>query len=356
VPSDADRTEAIVDRVRAAHADGTRLAIVGGGSKAFYGHPVDGEPLEIGDHRGIVNYDPTELVLTARAGTPLAEVEQALADNGQMLAAEPPSFGGAATLGGTVAAGLSGPRRPWAGALRDHVLGVRLVDGRGRPGRFGGEVMKNVAGYDVSRLVTGALGTLGVITEVSLKVLPRAQTERTVLLDERAESLYGLVERALRAGTPVTGAAHDGSGTRLRIAGADSAVAAGAERLGGDVREDDDWWRDLRDHGLRFFSDRAGQALWRLALPPGADLPGLDGERLLDWGGQQLWLWSNADAGHIRLAADRAGGHATRFRGPDDDTPAFTPLDPAIMALHQRIKSVLDPHGILNPGRMYPEI
>lgn len=353
---DTDQSEAIAARVREAATGGTPLAIRGGGSKPFYGHPVQGEPLDVTGHRGVLNYEPTELMLTARAGTPLAELEALLADNGQMLAFEPPRFGGAATLGGAVAAGLSGPRRPFAGALRDHVLGVRIVDGNGTVGRFGGEVIKNVAGYDVSRLSVGALGTLGVVLEVSIKVLPRPETERTVCLDMPPEALYDRTDEAQRNGAPITGAAHDGEQAWIRLAGAASAVNAGATWIGGDAPADDAFWPRLRDHELAFFQDDAAGPLWRLSLPPAARIPDLPGHRLIDWGGQLLWLRSDAPAERIRREVTAVGGHATLFRGGAADTTVFTPLEPALTRFHERLKRAFDPHGVLNPGRMYPDL
>lgn len=355
-PADGDLTELLAERVREAATHGTPLAPRGGGSKAFYGEPVEAEALEIGEHRGIVHYEPTELVLTARAGTPLTEIDALLAEQGQMLAAEPPHFGGHATLGGAVAAGLSGPRRPWAGALRDHVLGVRVLDGQGHVGRFGGEVMKNVAGYDVARLMTGSMGTLGVLLEISLKVLPRPTDERTVTLSDSAADLYRGAERALRAGAPVTGAAHDGDQIRLRIGGATSAVEAGIERVGGEPSVDGEFWPALRDQQLSFFGQPAGERLWRIALPPDAPATELPGAELRDWAGQLRWLWSDAEPAQVRQAAHALGGHATRIRGAAAGASAFTPLGPTSWRLHQRIKAALDPAGILNPGRLYPEL
>ncbi len=349
-----DHSEAIAEQVRAAAAAKTPLAIRGGGSKAFYGHPVTGEPLDLSGHNGVVQYEPTELICTARAGTPLAELEHVLSDNGQMLAAEPPHFGGGATLGGAVAAGLSGPRRPFAGALRDHVLGVRLVDGNGAVLRFGGEVIKNVAGYDVSRLTVGALGTLGVVLEVSLKVLPRPEAERTVCLELPIDELHARAEQALRAGAPVTAAAHDGERAYIRLAGATSAVDAGAEGLRGDEATEADFWIRLRDQKLGFFGDDAAP-LWRIALPPGYPLPDIAGQRILDWAGQLVWLRTDQPAEQVRAAAAAAGGHATLFRGGNDGTPVFTPPDSALARYHQRLKQTFDPAGILNPGHLYAD-
>ncbi|MFW5969787.1 MAG: glycolate oxidase subunit GlcE, partial [Halofilum sp. (in: g-proteobacteria)] len=327
---DADQTETITARVREAATAGTPLAIQGGGSKPFYGHPVRGEPLDVTGHRGVLNYEPTELMLTARAGTPLAELEEMLAANGQMLAFEPPRFDGAATLGGVVAAGLSGPRRPFAGAVRDHVLGVRIVDGNGTVGRFGGEVIKNVAGYDVSRLSVGALGTLGVVLEVSIKVLPRPEAEGTVCLDMPTDALYGRVEAALRDGAPITAAAHDGERAWIRLAGAASAVTAGASGLGGDTPDDGTFWKALRDQTMEFFRRDAAEPLWRLSLPPGGRAPAVPGHRIVDWGGQLHWVRTDAPADRIREATTAIGGHATLFRGGNADTPVFTPLQPVL--------------------------
>jgi glycolate oxidase FAD binding subunit len=351
-----DQTEAIAASVREAAAAGTPLAIRGGGSKPFYGHPARGEPLDVAGHRGVLNYEPTELMLTARAGTPLTELEETLAANGQMLAFEPPRFGAAATLGGAVAAGLSGPRRPFAGAVRDHVLGVRIVDGNGTVGRFGGEVIKNVAGYDVSRLSVGALGTLGVVLEVSIKVLPRPEVERTVCLDMPADAVYDRIEAALRDGAPITAAAHDGERAWIRLAGAASAVTAGATGLGGDAPDDDAFWNGLRDQAMAFFRGDAAEPLWRIALPPGGRAPALPGRRIIDWGGQLHWLRTHAPAERIRGETTAIGGHATLFRGGDADTSVFTPLQPALAHFHERLKRAFDPQGILNPGRMYPAL
>lgn len=351
----ADHSETIAEQVRTAAATGTPLSIRGGGSKAFYGHAAVGESLEIAAHAGVVQYEPTELVCTARAGTPLAELEQLLADNGQMLACEPPRFGGSATLGGAIAAGLSGPRRPFAGAVRDHVLGIRLIDGNGVTQRFGGEVIKNVAGYDVSRLTVGALGTLGVVLEVSLKVLPLPEAERTVCLDMPPGELHARVEQALRAGAPVTGAAHDGERAYIRLSGAAQAVASGTGELEGNETSEPDFWARLRDHRLAFFEDGT-EPLWRIALPPASPLPDVAGPAVLDWAGQLAWLRTDQPPGQVRAAVAAAGGHATLFRGGDDTTAVFTPLEPALARYHRRLKQTFDPAGILNPGRMYTDL
>ncbi len=344
------------ERIREAAGRRAALCLRGGGSKDFYGGEPRGELLEAGGHRGIVDYDPTELVLTARGGTPLAEVESALAAQDQMLAFEPPHFGRGATLGGCVAAGLSGPRRAAAGALRDYVLGVRILDGRGRELAFGGRVMKNVAGYDISRLLAGSLGTLGVILEVSLKVLPRPPAETSLrfeLPDARA------LEQANRwAGMPlpVSATAWRDDALTLRLSGAAAAVRAATQKLGGealDAAAAARFWEGIREHSDPFF---AGEApLWRLSLPAHAPRLGLPGAQLIEWNGALRWLKSGADAAAVREAARHAGGEATLFRAADKSAGAFARPAPELMRLHRELKQAFDPAGILNPGRLYPE-
>ncbi|NWG86385.1 MAG: glycolate oxidase subunit GlcE [Hydrogenophilaceae bacterium] len=351
----ADLTRELQERVAEAAAAGTRLAIVGGGSKAFLGRTAQGTPLNVAGHSGVVSYEPRELVLTARAGTPLREIEGLLAEQGQMLPFEPPHFGENATLGGTIACGLSGPRRPYAGSARDHVLGVRLLNGRAEVLRFGGEVMKNVAGYDLSRLQAGGFGTLGVMLDVSLKVVPRPAEEIT-LVQERgaADSLAYLTELA-RKPLPLSAACHDGAKLYLRLSGAATAVAQSRALLGGDLLTDGAvFWRDkVKDQQHAFFVGEA--PLWRLSLPPAAPWCELPGKVFLDWGGAQRWLRSEAPAEAIRQCAAAAGGHATLFRGGDRSGEVFQPLPPAMLGLHRRLKHAFDPQGLFNPGRLYPD-
>ncbi len=357
---DADLTESLSARIRAAADDGTPLAIAGGGTKDFLGRITQAERFDVSGHRGIVTYEPTELVLSARGGTPLAEVRAALAEKGQMLAFEPPAFGEAATIGGAVAAGLSGPARPYAGAARDFVLGTRVLNGRGEALRFGGEVMKNVAGYDVSRLMTGAFGTLGVLLEVSLKVLPRPAQARTLAFETSTEEAIARCNAWAAKPLPITGACHHGGRLYVRLAGTAGGVAAAADALGGETVDGetvdgDAFWPALREQALPFFT-RHGPPLWRVSVPPGAPALDVDGDRLTDWGGAQRWLRTDAPAAEVRAAAGRIGGHATLFRGGDRTDAVFHPPAPAVLKLHERIKAAFDPAGILNPGRMYEGI
>lgn len=352
--AERDLTESIASQVAEAYAAGHSLRIVGGGSKAFFGRAVRGQPLDIRRHRGVVSYEPTELVLTARAGTPLAELESLLEARGQMLAFEPPHFAGGATLGGCVAAGLSGPRRAYYGAVRDMVLGVRCVNGRGEVLRFGGEVMKNVAGYDLSRLMAGALGTLGVLLDVSLKVLPRPPADHTMVLPMDAEQVYDRCEGWLRDGLPVSATAWLDGRLCVRLSGQPGAVEHASRIVGGERMDDaPGFWRGLRDHRHPFFTED-GPALWRIALPPGTPPPSGDGPYLLEWSGTLCWLRSDAPVAQVQDSAARSGGHATLLGS--DGTAVFHPLPAGLLALHRRLKQALDPHGILNPGRMYAEL
>jgi glycolate oxidase FAD binding subunit len=332
------------------------LCIRGGGSKDFYGGPPAGDILDTRGHAGIVSYEPTELVVTARCGTPLAELESALAARQQFLACEPPRFG-TATVGGAVAAGLSGPRRAAVGSLRDFVLGVRIMDGEGRVLKFGGEVMKNVAGFDVSRLMTGALGTLGLILDVSLKVLPLPAGDASLRFEMPQDKALAAMNRWAGQPLPLVASSWQDGVLSIRLSGAQAAVVAACGKLGGEpLAAADEFWNGLREQSAAFF---AGDApLWRLSLPSVAPPLQLPGDPLIEWGGAQRWLRSDADASQLRQAAAAAGGHATLFRGGHGEQRAagvFAPLPPALMEVHRRLKHSFDPYGVFNPGRLYPE-
>jgi glycolate oxidase FAD binding subunit len=353
-------TEAIdqlASHIRDAAAGKRPLNIRGGGSKAFYGNAATGELLSVAGYRGIVDYEPTELVVTARCGTPLAELEATLAEKGQLLPFEPPHFGPAATLGGCIAAGLSGPRRAYAGAARDFVLGVRILDGRGDDLRFGGQVMKNVAGFDVSRVMTGSLGTLGVILEVSLKVLPLPVAETTLRLAMDEAAAVRTLNEWDGKPLPISATAWDAGLLHVRLSGARAAVDAATRKLGGDAvdaAEATAFWRGIREQTAPFFAGGV-EPLWRLSLPSATAPLALPGAQLVEWGGALRWLKSGAPAESIRAAALAAGGHATLFRAPDKAAGAFQPLAPGLLALHRKLKQTFDPAGIFNRGRMYPE-
>ena len=353
----ADPANPFSERIRAAVAARQALRLRGGGTKDFYGAGLRGEVLDTRGHAGVVAYEPTELVVTARCGTPLAEIERLLRAQNQMLPFEPPHFGAGATLGGCVAAGLSGPRRAAAGALRDFVLGARVVDGRGRELAFGGQVMKNVAGYDLSRLMAGSLGTLALLLEVSLKVLPRPPAELSLRLElPQAKALESL-NRWSGQPLPISASAWLDGELTLRLAGSAAALDAAAARIGGERLEAAGaaaYWDGLREQTAPFFAGAA--PLWRLSLPSHAPQLELPGPQLVEWGGAQRWLTTNAEAGTVRAAAARAGGHATLFRAADKPAGAFAPLPATLARLHRQLKDVFDPAGILNPGRLYPEL
>lgn len=339
--------------IREAAAQKRPLCIRGGGTKDFYGGPLHGERFDTTSYHGVIDYEPTELVLTARCGTPLSEIESTLTAQRQMLAFEPPHFGPAATLGGCIAAGLSGPRRAQAGAVRDFVLGVRLLDGHGSDLRFGGQVMKNVAGYDVSRLMAGSLGTLGVILEASLKVLPLPAAETTVRREQSQPEALALMNEWAGQPLPISATCHVGSLLYVRLSGAPAAVRAARERIGGEeIESASGFWRALREHEHEFF--RLPGALWRLSLKPTTPPLNLSGQQALEWGGALRWLKSDAAPDAIRAAAVFGGGHATLFRTGHEKPEPFQPLAPGLETLHRRLKASFDPGGIFNRGRLYP--
>nr|WP_177345242.1 glycolate oxidase subunit GlcE [Pseudomonas sp. CC6-YY-74] len=352
MPDNFDASTALLEQVNHALNNSLALRIQGGNSKAFLGRPVSGELIDSRAHRGIVSYDPTELVITARAGTPLVELQAALDEAGQMLTCEAPSFAGGATVGGMVASGLSGPRRPWVGSVRDMVLGTRLITGHGKHLRFGGEVMKNVAGYDLSRLLAGSFGCLGLITEVSLKVLPKPRQCLSLRLPMDVESALRKLAEWGQQPIPLSAASHDGRALHLRLEGGEGSVAAARKSLGGELL-DPTYWEQLNEQRLAFFADP--RPLWRLSLPNNTAVLNLPGDQLIDWGGAQRWLKSTAEAAQIRSSASAAGGHATCFTAGVCDSP-FQPLAAPLLRYHRQLKTQLDPQGIFNAGRMYAEV
>lgn len=365
---------ALAERILDAAAARRPLVIRGGGSKDFFGNPATGERLETHTLQAPPRHEPAELVVTVAAGTPLAELEALLAGAGQMLAFEPPHFGAAATVGGAVAAGLCGPRRIAAGhaggALRDQVLGAKLLDGRGQLLAFGGTVIKNVAGYDVARVLAGSLGVLGVLVEVSLRVVPRPAAECSVMLECNAdEALRRFGELGLQP-WPVSASAWFDGRLWLRLSGAIAAVQQARRALGGELLDAEaaaDFWMRLREHRHEFFELASDQSLWRLALPAGSPVFA-ETPCLLEWHGMQRWLkWPPVDDGGgaattvgaaapLRSWAGGQGGHATRFRGEAFGDPVFAPLAPAVLEIHRRLKREFDPAGVFNRGRLQPAI
>ncbi|MGH8727868.1 MAG: glycolate oxidase subunit GlcE [Burkholderiales bacterium] len=327
------------------------IRVRGGGSKDFYGGLLAGSILDASAYSGIVDYEPSELVLTARCGTRLSEIENILREHEQMLAFEPPHFSPDATLGGCIAAGLSGPRRAQSGAVRDFILGVRVLNGQGEDLRFGGRVIKNVAGYDVSRLMAGALGTLGVLTEISLKVLPRPAEEISLRLEMGVAQALETMNRWAGKPYPISATCHMDGALYARMSGA---KVSGA-KLGGEILDNAEaFWYDLREHKLPFFA--RDKPLWRLSVKPTSPSLDLAQAQLIEWNGALRWSSHDLDHREAREMAANAGGHATLFRGGDKARGVFHPLPAPMLALHQRLKKAFDPAGILNPGRLYAEL
>ncbi|WP_186018480.1 glycolate oxidase subunit GlcE [Burkholderia gladioli] len=350
------------ERIRSAGAQGRSLRIRGGGTKDWYGQSLDGEILDTRAWHGIVSYDPAELVITARAGTPLAAIEAELAAHNQMLAFEPPHFGRNASFGGAIAAGLSGPRRASAGAVRDFVLGVTLMNGRGQVLRFGGQVVKNVAGYDVARLMAGSLGTLGLMLDLSVKVLPVPVAELTLKFDMSATDAVRKLNEWSGHPFPVSASAWRFGTLVLRLSGAEAAVKAAKGALGGeavDAVEAQRFWHGVREQNDPFFNAMLpGHALWRLSLPSITEPMHLPGSQMMEWGGAQRWWITDADATTVRMSARQAGGHATLYRasaGYDRGGGVFTPLAGPLLAIHRGLKAAFDPDRVFNRGRLYPD-
>ena len=338
-------------QIKAAAAKGAKLAIRGGGSKAFCSPAATGDAIDTREHAGIVDYEPNELVVVVRCGTRIANVEKTMADAGQMLAFEPPHFGEGATIGGMVASGLSGPRRPYAGALRDFVLGCKVLDGKGDHLSFGGKVMKNVAGFDVSRLLTGSQGTLGVITEAAFKCLPLPKAQQTRVFELDAQTAIERMNRWYAEANPITATTWVGGKLYVRLAGAEPAVKSAASTLGGEGLADDVmWWRDWREQKQSFFADE--YALIRVACKstaPWGDLTNDADKQAIDWGGAQRWLRGSSIAlSAIREWARAQGGHTSVFRGAASATERLETLQPALADVQTKIKASFDPYNIFS--------
>lgn len=352
--AEQDLSKELQASVQSSIADKQAINITAGNSKAFYGRIARGNELSVCEHTGTLHYEPTELVITARCGTRLSEIENALAVHNQMLGFEPPHFGGQATLGGCIASGLSGPRRPFAGAARDYVLGMTIINGKGEILHFGGEVMKNVAGYDISRLMTGALGTLGLILDVSLKVLPRPAIESTLSFESDETVAIDRINKLCGQALPVSAASFDGNRLYVRLSGNEAGVTAARKQLGGELLDNSEgFWKKVCEQSHPFF--QTNLPLWRISMAPAADPLKLPGKQFIDWGGAQRWLISEEKPDIIFEKIARRGGHATLFKNGKRDTDIFQPLHGKLRELHKNIKHAFDPHGLFNRGRMYPD-
>lgn len=349
--AEVDLEPELTTQVAAVAAAGGALRLEGGNSKAFYGEPVEGLAIEVGGHSGIIDYDPAELVITLRAGCRLSEVENLLAGERQMFGFEPPAFGENATIGGTLATALAGPRRAFAGGVRDFVLGIRLIDGRGEALSFGGRVIKNVAGFDLSRLLVGSLGTLGVILEASIRVVPVPETEVTLAFEHaNVDAHIHWINSLGSKPWPISASCWHAGTSRLRLSGSEQGVNQAATELGGDALAFD--WSALREQTDDFFA--GDEPLTRVALPPTTADLGVGAPQLIEWGGAQRWLRGAIDLAALREQAAALGGNVCAFRGHAPGTGVFQPLPEAQLRLQRNLKSGFDPAGIFNPGRLYP--
>ena len=357
MPQSQNRTQEFQDHIRTAIDEKFMLNIVGGNTKHFYGnnHSThdNTQTLETRIHTGITSYTPSELVITARAGTPLSEIEYLLNENNQMLPFEPPSFGEHATIGGVVASGLSGSRRPFTGSVRDFVLGVRIINGKGEILSFGGQVMKNVAGYDVSRLMTGAMGTLGLLLEVSIKVLPKPQSETTqVIATEKSDALK-MMRKLIQTPLPISAMTYQGENLYIRLSGANSSVNAAEKDINGEpLVHADKFWKQLNEQSHSFFQQ--DKSLWRLSVPFTADIS-INQEHLVDWAGALYWFHSDEEVSSIHELAKKMNGHATLFKSKCK-RERFMPIDGKLKHLQVNLKTQFDPYGILNFGRLYKDL
>ncbi len=354
----ADNSKALQQEIQNAVAEHRRLEITGAGSKSFLGRRIVTDTrISTLSHHGIMDYQPTELVVRVRTGTALSELEDTLRQANQCLPFEPPRFGNEGTVGGMVASGLAGPARPFSGGVRDFILGASLINGRGQVVEFGGQVMKNVAGYDLSRLQCGAFGSFGLLLDLSIKTIPLAEREVTVVCEMSQASALDRMAQLRSRPLPLSGAAWLQGKLLLRFSGQEHAVAAAVRDMPGEVQEHTQWWQDLRHQRLAFFE--SGNAnLWRLSLP--IKCPSLtlaeDEEELIDWAGMQRWLLSTRPPAEIFAMASEHGGHATLFRPSNASDVIFQELDPSLLKLHQKLKKAFDPQNIFNPTKIYAEL
>lgn len=348
-----DAISGIRDQLLEIRSSGESVSIEGGATKSFMGRKSHGTTLSMSNHFGVIAYEPTELVLTVRAGTPLESVESMVTEQGQMLGFEPPAYGKQATIGGTIACGVSGPRRAFAGAARDFTLGAKVMNSDGETLNFGGRVIKNVAGYDVSRLMVGAMGTLGIILEISIKVLPKPDKETTLAFECRPPDAIKAMTDIMATTLPVTAAAFVDGRLLIRLAGTSRGVKAARRKLGGET-EESQIWSHIKELSLANLASE--EPLWRVSVPSNSPLADISGLQLIDWGGGLRWYKSSTPAATFRDAVTSSGGHATLFRGGNRDSDVFQVLPEPLMALHRRTKEAFDPLGLFNPGRMYAGI
>lgn len=343
------------EQVKTALSEATPLKICGGDSKAFYGNPINAQQvLDIKPYAGIVSYEPTELCITVRAGTRLKDLEEELSKHQQMLPFEPPLFTDSATIGGAVAAGLSGPRRPYTGAVRDAILGTAVINGFGEIVNFGGQVMKNVAGYDVSRLMTGSQGTLGPILEVSLRLIPKPEKDITYQLPMTQQEALDYFTTLRQSRLPVTASCYIDNQVHIRLSGSEKQLINLIKNHDLQPLDNGDiFWQSIRNQSHPFF-EKNNKPLWRLSTPPAAPAHQQpENHLMLEWGGAIRWITSNSPPNIIQDMAKKAEGGAILFRGDVAGACTFPKPEPALFKLQQHLKRQLDPKGIFNPNRLY---
>jgi glycolate oxidase FAD binding subunit len=355
--TDSDVTEHLQQQVKEAISSREPLYIHGGNSKLFYGNEVDAKPLNISLHTGVISYEPTELCITVRAGTRLSEINALLSKNQQILPFEPPMYTENTTIGGAIATGISGPRRAYTGSVRDAILGVQIINGYGEVFNFGGQVMKNVAGYDLSRLMVRSQGTLGVILSVSLRLLPKPKQDISLSFETSATDAIKYFQELRIQQLPITATAWHDNQAYIRLSASEKIINSCQAKLDLEqLEESESLWQDIRDHKHAFFKN-LDKPLWRLSLPPAVgNLSNIDDQQLIEWGGAQRWLSSNAPANIIQGLLSKQSGHATLFRSNVPNTQIFTALEPVLFSLHKRLKNKMDPHKIFNPNRIYQDL
>ena len=355
-----DQSQQLQQQIQSAFENKTACNIIGSASKNFLGNAFPGkETISTKGHTGIISYDASELVMTVRSGTRLQDINAALTENNQCLPFEPPAYSKDATIGGTIACNLSGPARAYSGAARDFVLGAHIINGKGDDLHFGGQVMKNVAGYDASRLMAGAYGTLGLILDVSLKVLPIAQTEITIKSELPANIAITTINELSAQNLPITASCYFDNHLYIRLNSSEKNALSVCQFIckkisASEIDNSKAFWLSVKEQQHSFFN--TDKTITRLSLPATTQAVEFDGEQLIEWGGALRWLKSDLDIQQIRQTIQQHGGHVSAYRNSSSDSEFFHPLEPGARILHQRLKHAFDPAGILNPGRLYKEL
>ncbi|MEM8844521.1 MAG: glycolate oxidase subunit GlcE [Pseudomonadota bacterium] len=350
--SDNEQVPELIDTIKQALNSKQPLLIQGGDSKSFYGNSISADILSVKQHTGVIDYEPSELYVTARCGTPLREIEAMLAEHNQIFPFEPPSFGDDATLGGTVACGFSGPRRPYASSIRDCVLGTHIINGKGEYLKFGGQVMKNVAGYDVSRAMCGAMGTLGIITQVSLKLIPQPESELTLMLEYKPEQALNIMHQYMQTDFPITATYFENNILYIRAAGIEKTIKKIKQIIGGnELQDSQNFWVSVKEHQREFFNSDLN--LWKCNVPVNSPDLAVEGDYVMEWNGGLRWYSTNDGNEKLIAATKSVRGNATLFKSTSKPNDCFTQPTGALKKLHSNLKTAFDPENILNPGRLY---